>query len=117
MTINIGLGFRIEMSSEPLVDTAGEEPEHNACVRCLMAPLSVISIVPAALIIPAMVLSAPLECAVFACCHLACCRYCCPENIHETARNVVFTPCRWGRVACTGTGHITCFKRPIWPFR
>ena len=100
-----------------LLGTPEPEPQHGTCCRCIMCPAAVISFAPAAIFLPPLILAAPIEFCLVGCCHVACCKYCCKESVHQFSRNVVCTPCRWGRIACCGVGQIGCAKYPAWPFR
>lgn len=96
---------------------ASPEPvDHGTCTRIVLCPLSVISVAPAAAVLPPLILATPIRfCALFLC-HIACCKCLCPESVESCAKNVVCTPCRWARISCTGKGHIMCCDGPAYPF-
>ena len=110
------------VSSQPLApgsSTApiGPEPEHGCCTRVLCVPAAALACFPASAFLAAEAVSAPLQFIALVICKVAICNCCCPENIHHTFQNIICTPCRWGRIACTGKGHIMCCEHPAWPFR
>lgn len=94
-----------------------EEPTHSCCTRLLCVPGSIAACIPATAFVVSEVVSAPIIFILAVTCKMAICNFCCPESVHQCFRNTICTPCRWGRIAATGKGHIVCWKYPAWPFR
>ena len=110
--------FSIFRMDKPLKEEVQEdEPEHGCCCRVVLAPLSIVTCVPAGIFLVIELLTAPVQFAALICCKLTICKFCCPDSIHHTFRNIICSPCRWMRISCTGVGHVVCWKHPAWPFR